>query len=78
MDPENKEQMRKKELSNLLRAKIGEKQISRNGKAQKEAILDKTLTSLGLDKDKFKADLEAIKKQGFHKTTSLHQRNDAI
>ena len=39
---------------------------------------EQTLVSLGLDKDKFKADLEAIKKQGFHKTTSLNKKNDVI
>ena len=60
---EDKE-IKRKQLSNLLKSKITEKQISRNGKNQKEIILEKTLGSLGIDKNKFKADLEAIKKQG--------------
>lgn len=60
---ENKE-MKRKQLSSLLKSKISEKQICRSGKNQKEMVLEKTLGSLGIDKDKFKADLEAIKKQG--------------
>ena len=60
---EDKEMHRKK-LSNLLKSKITEKQIYRSGNNQKEKVLEKTLGSLGIDKDKFKADLEAIKKQG--------------
>lgn len=56
--------MKRKQLSNLLQSKITEKQICRSGKNQKETVLEKTLGSLGIDKDRFKADLEAIKKQG--------------
>lgn len=56
--------MKRKQLSNLLKSKITEKQIYRSGKNQRETVLEKTLTSLGIDTDKFKADLEAIKKQG--------------
>ena len=56
--------MKRKQLSNLLKSKITEKQIYRSGKDQREKVLEKTLGSLGIDKDKFKADLEAIKKQG--------------
>ena len=62
MEADNKEQIRKKQLSNLLKSKIGEKQISRNGKAQKEAIFEKTLSNLGIDKDKFKECVDSIKK----------------
>ena len=57
-------EIHRKQLSNLLKSKITEKQISRSGKIQRETVLEKTLGSLGIDKDKFKADLEAIKKQG--------------
>ena len=32
--------------------------------AEKEKILEKTLATLGVDKDKLKADLEAVRKQG--------------
>jgi len=56
--------MQRKKLSNLLNSKIKEKQIYRSGNNQKEKVLEKTLGSLGIDKDKFKADLEAVKKQG--------------
>jgi len=54
----------RKELSNLLKSKLGEKRINRSSKLNKEIILDKTLKKLGIEKDKFKADLEAVKKQG--------------
>ena len=57
-------EMQRKKLSNLLKSKITEKQIYRSGKNQKEKVLEKTIVSLGIDKDKFKTDLEAIKKQG--------------
>jgi glutamate-1-semialdehyde aminotransferase len=57
-------EIQRKKLSNLLKSKITEKQICRSGKNQRETVLEKTLGSLGIDKDKFKADLEAIKKQG--------------
>ena len=56
--------MKRKQLSSLLKSKITEKQICRSGKNQKEMVLEKSLGSLGIDKDKFKADLEQIKKQG--------------
>ena len=55
---------RKKELKELLHAKIEEKRISRSSKQQKEAVLDQTLKKIGIDKDKFRADLEAVRKQG--------------
>ena len=51
-------------LLNKLREKIGEKGINRNTKKNKEKILDKGLKDLGIDKEKFKEDLEKIKKQG--------------
>jgi len=56
--------MQRKKLSNLLKSKITEKQMGRIGRNQRETVLEKSLGSLGIDKDKFKADLEAIKKQG--------------
>lgn len=52
------------ELRNLCRAKRGEMRINRSTKLQKENILDKTLKQIGIDKEKFKKDLEAVKKQG--------------
>ncbi len=52
-------------LLNKLREKIGEKEISRNTKKNKEKILDKGLKDLGIDKEKFKkqGDLEINLKQ---------------
>jgi len=52
------------ELRNMLRAKIGEKRIQRSSKQNRENILDKTLKDIGIDKEKFKKDLEEVKKQG--------------
>ena len=49
---------------NDLKAKIGEKSILRSSKENREAILDKVLHDIGIDKNKLKADLEAINKQG--------------
>ena len=52
------------ELKKLLRAKISEKTIERSNKNQKEQILEKTLKDIGIDKEKFKADLEKVKQNG--------------
>jgi hypothetical protein len=54
----------REELRQKLRAKIGEGRISRSGKQNKERILGKTLKHNGLDLNKLKADIEALKKQG--------------
>ena len=51
---------RQQELRNKLRAKIGAKRISRSSKQSKEKILEKTLKKVGIDKDKLKADIEAL------------------
>jgi hypothetical protein len=55
---------RKKELTKLLRDKLGEKCIGRSSKKAKEEVLNKTLKHFGIEKDKFKADLDAVRKQG--------------
>jgi hypothetical protein len=47
-----------------LKSKLQDKQFGRNSKKQKEIFLEKNLEKIGIDKDKFKADLEAVKKQG--------------
>ena len=49
---------------NDIRSKICEKSILRSSKDNREAILDKVLHDIGIDKNKLKADLEAINKQG--------------
>lgn len=50
-----------KKLKEKLRSKIQEKQIIRSTKKQKDQILDDTLKSLGMDKEKF---LKELKKNG--------------
>jgi len=61
MDDKTKE---REKLRQKLRYKIGDGRISRSNKQHKELILEKTLKKMGLDKDKLKADIEAVKKQG--------------
>lgn len=61
---ENDANNRKQELRNMLKAKIGEKRIQRSTKDHKEQVLNKTLKNIGIDKEKFKKDLEELKKQG--------------
>ncbi len=51
-------------LRQKLRAKLGESRINRSGKICKEQILNKSMSTMGLDYKKLKADLEAIKKEG--------------
>lgn len=51
-------------IKSMFRTKMEERKIGRSSKIIKENILEKTLKQLGVDKDKFKADLEAVKKQG--------------
>ena len=52
------------ELRNKLKLKLNEKSLSRSTKIKKEAVVDKNFKKLGIDKEKFKSDLEAVKKQG--------------
>lgn len=53
-----------KDMRALFKAKLGEKRIQRSSKATKERVLEQTLKQIGIDKEKFKADMEAVKKQG--------------
>ena len=59
MDKKKRDELRAK-----LRSKIGEKKISRSGKVVKEKVMGTALNSIGLDLDKLKADIEAVRKQG--------------
>jgi hypothetical protein len=52
------------ELLQKLRGKIGERQIQRSSKEKREKIFSEGLKEMGIDKEKFKEDLEKIKKQG--------------
>ena len=54
----------RQKLKNKLKAKIGEKNIYRKNKKTKEQILNTTMKQLGLDYNKLKADIIAVKKQG--------------
>ena len=56
--------MNREELRNRLKAKIGEKKISRSTKETKDQILGKTLKQIGIDKEKLKKDIENVKKVG--------------
>jgi hypothetical protein len=51
-------------LRNNLKNKIKEQKLKRSSNIKKELIVDKNFKKLGIDKQKFKDDLEALKKQG--------------
>ncbi len=55
---------KRQELLAKLQAKIGQVRVCRSSKHNKERILEQTLSKVGLDKDKLKADIKALKKQG--------------
>jgi len=63
-DPEKLRQELRQKLREKLRAKIGDSKISRGTKHSKEMVLENTLKKMGLDKDKLKSDIMAVKKQG--------------
>lgn len=52
------------ELRNKLKAKLEESKITRSTKKTKENILTKTLKKMNIDKEKLKADMEEVRKQG--------------
>ena len=54
----------KEELKKKLHEKLQYKRIARSGKKRQENMLDKTFKEMGIDKEKFKQDLENVKKQG--------------
>ena len=61
--------MDEKKLSRTkLRAKLKEQlecaRVGRSSKKNKEQILDKTLKGIGIDKERLKKDMEAVKQQG--------------
>jgi len=60
------------ELRNKLKLKLNEKSLSRSTKIKKEAVVDKNFKKLGIDKEKFKSDLEAVKKQGGFTDEQMH------
>ena len=52
------------ELLQKLRGKIGEHKMKRSSKETREKVFSEGLKEMGIDKEKFKEDLENIKKQG--------------
>jgi hypothetical protein len=52
------------ELKSKLKSKILDKNLKRSSTKRKDILMDKNLKKMGIDKEKFKADLEAVKKQG--------------
>ena len=52
------------ELRTKLREKIAIQRITRGTKEQKENTLEKALKDMGVDQEKLKADLKAVKAQG--------------
>lgn len=60
-------------LRDKLRSKIGEKRVDRSSKKVKDKILDKTFKDLGLDREKFDADLKAVRKSGGDISASLQE-----
>jgi hypothetical protein len=55
---------KKTNLRNSLKTKILEKNMKRCSTVRKDGLLEKDFKKFGIDKEKFKADLEALKKQG--------------
>lgn len=62
-EPTEERAAKLKKLRNLCKSKRGEMRIQRSSKKKKEAVLDQILQQIGIDKEKFKADLEAVRKQ---------------
>ena len=54
---------KKKELRQKLREKLQEKQINRSTHHAKNSILKQTMGKMGLDYEKFKADLANLQKE---------------
>jgi hypothetical protein len=54
----------KTNLRDSLKAKIMEKGLKRSSNVRREGIMDKNFKKMGIDKEKFNEDLEALKKQG--------------
>ena len=52
------------ELKSKLKSKILDKNLKRSSTKRKDILMDKNFKKMGIDKEKFKADLEAVKKQG--------------
>lgn len=51
-------------LKSKLKMKISDQSLRRSSKIKKETLIDKNLKKLGVDKEKLKNDIEALKAQG--------------
>ena len=61
------------ELKSKLKNKILDKNLKRSSSVRKDLLIDKNLKKMGIDKEKFKEDLEAVKKQGGLSPEQLQQ-----
>ena len=61
------------ELKTKLKSKILDKNLKRSSNNRKEIMMDKNFKKMGIDKERFKADLEAVKKQGGLSPEQLQQ-----
>ena len=61
------------ELKSKLKSKILDKNLKRSSTKRKDILMDKNFKKMGIDKEKFKADLEAVKKQGGLSPEQLQQ-----
>lgn len=52
------------ELKSKLKNKILDKNLKRSSNFRKDLLIDKNFKKMGIDKEKFKEDVEAVKKQG--------------
>ena len=54
----------KTKLRDSLKSKIAEKRLNRSSNVCRDNLMDKNFKKMGIDKEKFQADLEAVKNQG--------------
>ncbi len=65
--------MDKNEAKTKLRNKILEKNLKRSSNVRRDTMMDRDMKKMGIDKERFQADLEAIKKQGGFSQDQLKQ-----
>lgn len=65
--------MNNNELKTKLKTKILDKSLKRSSNNRKDLLMDKNFKKMGIDKEKFKADLESVKKQGGLSPEQLEQ-----
>jgi|LakMenE18May11ns_1017448.scaffolds.fasta_scaffold9959251_13 hypothetical protein len=75
---QGKQQDGNNELKNKLKHKINDQSLKRSSNVKKELLIDKNFKKLGIDKQKFKDDLEAVKKQGGFSEEQMKKIMDAM